>query len=339
MTTARSGNTATLLADERVLVAGGIRETLIDNVDTTTYLASAELYDPTTGTFSPTGSMATVRNDGTATLLSDGRVLIAGGLGGELGLLASAELYDPATGTFSPTGSMVIAVQGATATSLSDGRVLIAGGSGDSTGLLASAELYDPKTGTFSPTGSMTVGRAGTTATLLSDGHVLVAGGGNAGASAELYDPATGTFSQTGSMTTARAGASATVLSNGRVLVAGGGGDANAGEPLASAELYNPASGTFSSTGSMVSAHSGQFATRMPDGRILIAGGETNRVTDLLMWASSTSAELYDPTTGKFRQTGSTAAAHDGGTATLLADGRVLVVGGYRLASAELFRP
>jgi hypothetical protein len=263
---------------------------------------------------------------------------MAGGLGGELGLLASAELYDPKTGTFSPTGSMVIPVEGCTATLLSDGRVLMAGGLGGELGLLASAELYDPKTGTFSPTGSMTVGRAGATATLLSDGRVLVAGGGNAGASAELYDPATGTFSQTGSMTTARVGASATLLANGRVLVAGGGGDANAGEPLASAELYDPATGTFSPTGSMVSAHSGQFATRMPDGRVLIAGGETNRATDLLMWASSTSAELYDPTTGKFSQTGSMTTAH-GGTATLLADGRVLVVGGYRLASAELFRP
>jgi hypothetical protein len=149
MTTTRFFHTATLLADGRVLVAGGYDSHYAP-------LASADLYDPKTGTFSPTGSMAGARGLHTATLLSDGRVLIAGG--GPWGsmlltasYLASAELYDPKTGTFSPTGSLATARAWHTATLLADGRVVIAGGAGSA--FLASAELYDPKTGTFSPTG------------------------------------------------------------------------------------------------------------------------------------------------------------------------------------------
>ena len=142
-----------------------------------------------------------------------------------------------------------------------------------------------------------------------------------------------GTFSSTGSMPTPRSGNTATLLDDGRVLVAGG---TSADTSVASAAIYDPKTGTFSSTGWMATPRTEDTATLLADGRVLFAGGATQ-----LPIANTTtaSAELYDPTTGKFRQTGSTAAAHDGGTATLLADGRVLVVGGYRLASAELFRP
>ena len=348
LTTGRHDHTATLLKDGRVLIAGGGNTDISVDRATYTYLASAELYDPASGTFSLTGSMTTPRSGHTATLLDDGRVLIAGGYDGVGNTpLASAELYDTATGTFSPTGSMTTPRSSHTATLLDDGRVLIAGGDAGANEWLASAELYNPKTGTFSATGSMAMQRMGPTATLLLDGRVLVAGGygglhgGTDLNSAELYDSRTGTFGPTGSMTSTGTGLTATALHDGRVLITDG--------KSRTAELYDPKTGTFTPTanGFGLSERSrsndviytlvGGTATSLADGRVLIAGASCAK--DVCWYP-----EVFDPSSNSFSAAGSDTQfpPNQGASMTLLKDGRVLFAGGgigEPDTEAELFVP
>jgi N-acetylneuraminic acid mutarotase len=269
--------TATLLPNGKVLVAGGSNGPSYN----LSFLNSAELYDPATSAWSFTGSMTTGRSYHTATILQNGKVLVAGGSNGSVYLvsLSSAELYDPATGTWDNTGSLTVLLgrgPGHTATLLTNGKVLVAGGH-NILGALSSAELYDPATGTWTSTGSMAVGRWYHTATTLTNGKVLVAGGidntDGITSSAELYDPATGIWENTGSMAVARREPTATLLPNGKVLVAGGwkgGGDSGY---LASAELYDPATGAWHNTGMMVAPRSSHTATLLPNGKVLVAGG------------------------------------------------------------------
>ncbi len=298
LNTARRNGTITLLDDGTVLITGGY-----DNSFNT--LASAEIYDPALGTFTPTGTLGTARADHTATRLDDGTVLIAGGFDNGGNPLSSAELYVPSTGVFSATGSLNTARGFSTATALIGGTVLIGGGWGvgitSPGGALSSAELYDPATSSFSQTGSLNVGRVRGTATLLNGGQVLIAGGedssGNFLASAELYDPTAATFALTGSLNTARGDHAATLMTNGTVLVEGGfacqPSNCSSSEVnmSASAEIYDPPSGTFSVTGSLTTARQVHTATLLNTGMVLVAAGWSSFIPGL------TSAELYDPGT------------------------------------------
>ena len=272
--TARSQHTATL-PNGKVLIAGGLSghflatnyDCYVPNVGC--ILARAELFDPGPGTFSRTGEMTTARRMHTATLLADGRILIAGGYGME-GAVASAELYDPSTGTFTATRNMITPRGGHSAILLPNGNVLMVGGYG-TPGYpdLAPAELYDPISETFSAAGAY-VGRGGcdfcAPATLLADGTVLFPGQ----YPAQIYDPVTNAFSVAGMMTSDHT--TAAVLLNGKVLFAGGDNGRSS-----SAELYDPANGTFASTGNMAGQRVWHTLTLLPSGMALTTGGETTQ--------------------------------------------------------------
>jgi hypothetical protein len=296
MVAARWTHTATLLPNGTVLIAGGD-----DSIDGTNVLASAELYDPVAGTFTPTGTLAVARYFHTAVLLDNGDVLITGGYDGIENWFASAELYNLVAGKFTLTGTMTTPRGRHTATSLPSGKVLIAGG-GNSTVLAdgtASAELYDLDAGTFASTGTMTVARWDHTATSLSNGKVLIAGGeggANASTSAELYDPSVGTFAVTGTMTASRGDHSATLLPSGKVLIAGGVVLMGvSGYDVDTAELYDPVAGTFTATGNMTVVGAADNATLLPNGKVLIAGGEDVNASDSgALGAGLASAELYE---------------------------------------------
>jgi N-acetylneuraminic acid mutarotase len=331
LATARYGHTATSLPNGKVLVVGGYVEGQGD-------LATAELYDPASGTWTSTGSLATARDGHTATLLLNGKVLVAGGESG-FHNATTAELYDPTSGTWTTTGSVAPGYRH-TATLLPNGKVLVAGGFaidfGYGGGSHAGAALYDPAGGTWTTTGQLATARDAHTATLLPNGKVLVAGGNNNQlfgglgplASAELYDPASGTWTATGSLATARPYSTAVLLPNGKVLVAGG----YKTSALASAELYDPASGTWMATGSLATARNAHTITLLPSGKVLVAGGDKT--------GALASAELYNPASGIWAATGSLTTARHSHVSALLPNGKVLVAGGYNgsyLASAELY--
>jgi hypothetical protein len=321
MNDARFGHTATLLHEGRVLVAGGREKEVV-------VLNTAEIYDPHTGVFTRTGSMTEPRVGHTATLLPDGKVLITGGSGKDhyYGALDTAELYDPANGTFHATGRMHDARLEHQATLLANGKVLITGGQGYKWTKHNSAELYDPATGAFTLVGRMTTPRSDHCATLLIDGRVLMTGGATTGAqsdnvvdSAEMYDPIKQIFTLTGRMSVARHKHSAIRLPDGNVLIIGGSNQYLWGGKHASADLYNPATGTFTPTGQMKSARykMRDACTLLRNGKILVTGGGIR-------------AEIYDPATGVFALVrGDMGSGRLYQTATLLSNGDVLITGGY----------
>ena len=290
-------HTATLLPNGKVLTAGGWAVFWDGQTVRNEYEAAAQLYDPAAGHFSTTAHMSVSRDGHTATLLPNGKVLVAGGGSGQQGQWSindTSELYDPFPETWSPTiGNLLTARRDHTATLLPNGKVLVAGGWHPFNGNLASAELYDPTLGTWGATGGIGTKRERHTATLLPNGKVLVTGGYNDIdgylASAELYDPAAnggvGAWSPTGPLGTARVNHTATLLQNGKVLVAGG---SNSSGALASAKLYDPLNETWEATGIMGIARSSHAATLLQNGKVLAAGGSNSS-------GALDSAELYDP--------------------------------------------
>jgi hypothetical protein len=319
--------------------------------------------------------MTVPRAGHTATLLSDGRVLIVGGdanplVGSPSGI--TAELYDPKMGTFTATGSMNQPHTFQTATLLNTGRVLIAGG--------ADAELYDPGTGSFGPTGAMLVQSQFSQAVLLGDGRVLVAGN----LDAELYDPTSGTFHQAGpyAAPSTYGYTSATLLADGRVLLEGDDGPAELYDPAsdrfivtaslssiglaglelftttmlkngkvlitggmdgisrhADAEIYDPAVGTISPTSSMHAMRDAHAAVLLPDGRALVVGGDSMGCggNSCMFSGSLASAEIYDPSSGVFSAAGNMNVARTEPQATVLKNGDVLVTGGLAYCGIGCF--
>ena len=283
MTTPRVAHSATLLPNGQVLLAGGV----ICSAGQCGYLASAEIFDPVARRFSAVGSMIAARANHTATLLSDGTVLFAGG--NSTDALATAEIYDPGTRRFSAAGAMSSPRFFHTATLLQDGAVLVAGGRGcadecndNSAG--ASAELYDPGTRRFSLTGSMSEGRILHTATLVNDGQVLITGGracvGDCEGdrtlqNTELYDPSTQTFNPGPDMTAARASHIAVAMPSGQIFIYGGSTcSRRAGcQYLNSGEIFAPNTGAFVAAGNGSVAGPNIVAALIASQQILIAGG------------------------------------------------------------------
>lgn len=225
----------------------------------------------------PTDPMAQARVGHTATLLGNGTVLIAGGENGSS--VTDAEIFDPATKAFLPAGTMAQRADH-TASLLPDGRVLLIGGH-DGTGPLASTEWYDPSTGVFTSGPALQKARTSHTATVLADGRVLVAGG-DAEGTAEIYNPLDGTFTALpAQMSGPRFFASAVLLASGKVLVAGGVGTDGV-TPLNSAELFDPAAGSFAPAGAAMSAGRRLPALRLlPDGKVLVIGGDADSTMEI----------------------------------------------------------
>lgn len=317
MNAARAAHTATLLPDGKVLIAGGFREEGTSEIS----IASAEIYDPESNSFLPTGDMNEVRSGHTATLLPNGLVLIVGGWGVN-GRNETAELYDPQTGEFRDAANMMGPRAGMTATLLETGQVLIAGGESANNSPQLIAEIFEPSTNTFEAAGSLNQGRSAHTATLLNDGNVLLVGGNSKGNSvletAEIYNLSTGEFTYTGDLNRIRYKHAAVLLQNGDVLVIGGSNQEDWSGKYTSAEVYDASTGTFREIAGLNAERFklAEAAVLLQDGNVLVGGGNRQ-------------LEIFDAQNGRFILGGRLDNDYYFSVLTLLLDGRVLITGGY----------
>ena len=347
---ARSGHTATLLPNGQVLVVGG-ESNVLDGNGYSTHLDSAELYDPISGKWRVTGHLHHPRSGHSATLLRDGRVLVVGG-NHTAGLEdmdpepATAEIFDPQTAAWTMTRNTRALGLPADSKLLADGRVLVTGNSLMGSNVV-SVNVYDPAADSWTSSSFNFVGY-GSAAKILADGRILVAGGSSPGpywltwdpvrSAAALYDPLAGTVTVTGSLNDRRAWPVSSLLPGGEVLVAGGYvvDEVNGVPPttVKSTERYDPASGSWARTGDLNTAREAATASLLPNGDVLVAGGYNWVATDGPYQLNVlSSAELYNASNGQWQLAGNLIAARVGHTATLLPDGRVLIVGGNIPAS------
>lgn len=367
LNSARARHSLTAYADGKILAAGGY--------DWNEF-ATAELFDPATNTWTYTADMATARHDHAGILLSNGKVLVAGGRNTD-GTIAAAELYDRDTNTWSPAGSLSVARQALTFSLLPDGRVLAVGGLDNSSNATSAVDIYDPAGNSWSAGPSLSVARTGHAVVTLANGKIAAIGGmdsaGAALSSVEIYDPVANTWSASASLTTARLYPGATLLQSGKILIVGGSSSSTSSYALATAEildsegspswnfiqeslasrtshasstlgngkilfsggflgniplktciLFDPATGTLTQTGDLNTGRALHQAVVLADGRVLAVGGVTHPTNNSIL----TSAELYDPATGTWTNTGSVALARAKSVAVLMSTGKVLLTGG-----------
>jgi N-acetylneuraminic acid mutarotase len=340
--------------DGPVLLAGSTKVLLVGGADSVSApVSQAAFYDPAADSWQPAGTLLTPRRLPTLTGLSDGKALLAGGIGGSgRAALGTAELYDPTANTWTASGTLATPRWGHSAVLLADKRVLVAGGStiraGQTTRALRSAELYDPAAGTWSAAADMTDARTGHVAVVLKGGVVLVCGGtvpvGTADdpalAYCELYDPVADAWTPTGSLLHPRAHHQAVALSDTTVLVTGGSapGAADDGtfDPLnrRTAEIFDLAAGTWTAAQDMPAGRAFHRAIAFGTGKVLVAGG-TGSETDE---AGFRSALVFDATAGTWATAAGLVTGRWATAATALSDGKVLFVGGVTrtgLAAAD----
>jgi hypothetical protein len=324
----RAAHASVALADGRVLLIGGCVQGSCDSGPAS---ATADMFDPRSGSIAAAGRLVSARISAGAVALADGKVLIVGGWAGT-SPTADAEIFDPKTGRSRAVAPMAAARADAAVAMLPDGRVLVAGGY-DGSARLAGAEIFDPATGRFTPVGDLAVARAGAAVAPLPDGRILVTGGSVGSgsdvrptAAAEIFDPRALRFSRTGDMAEPRYKHGAAALPNGEVLVVAGSDERDYRGKKATLELYDPVRGTFRAAGRLQVERFKLPDAIVPlrDGRVLIAGGAPH-------------PEIYDPRTGR-----TTVVDVDLGgawnfmTADLLPDGRVLLAGGYSEGNIQL---
>lgn len=317
MSVPRAVHSATLLPSGEVLVAGGCA---VDGCELDERGATTELYDPATGRFRSGPRLSRPRLGHAALRLPDGRVLIAGGWISS-GPTATTEVFDPRTNTIGPGARMTTARAGFAFAPLGRGRFLFTGGENGQRTVRA-AEIFDAATGRFRRTADMRVARNAHTATPLRGGRVLVAGGRDERdlvlRSTEIFDARRGRFLPGPALTLHRHKHAAVSLRDGGVLVVGGSDDRDFQGRYASVERLAPGAKRFARAGRMAESRFKlpDAVVRLPSGQVVIAGGGRR-------------LELYDPPTRRFRSLGTVSEPLAFGTATVLRDGRVLVVGGY----------